>query len=160
MEQETLLTKEGYQKLQDELEYLRTTKRNEVADKIRVARGFGDLSENAEYDAAKEEQAQIEERIYLIEHRLKSSKIIEEEKSGKKKKKTVNIGSTVKILDVEYDEEMTYTIVGTVEANPKKNKISNESPLGKALIGQKVGTEIVVETPSGRVPYKILELVK
>lgn len=160
MEQETLLTREGYQKLQDELEYLKTTKRNEVADKIRVARGFGDLSENAEYDAAKEEQAQIEERIFILEHRLKSSKIIEEDASAKKKGKVVTIGSTVKVLDVEYDEEMTYTIVGTVEANPKKNRISNESPLGSALLGNKVGAELMVDTPGGRVAYKILELVK
>ncbi len=158
MTEETILTQEGYNKLADELEYLKTTKRSEIADKIRIARGFGDLSENGEYDAAKEEQAQVEERIYLIENQLKNSKIITEEKHGSKK--TVAIGSTVKVLDVEFEEEFTFTIVGTVEANPKKNKISNESPLGKQLLGAKEGDTVNVELPTGTVEYKVLEIVK
>ncbi len=158
MTEVTILTIEGYHKLEDELEYLRTTKRAEIADKIRVARGFGDLSENAEYDAAKDEQAQVEERIYTIEQQLKNSKIIEEDKSNTNK--TVKIGSTVKILDIEFDEEMQFTIVGTVESNPKKNKISNESPLGKVLVGSKVGDLLTVDSPSGSVEYKVIEILK
>lgn len=158
MTEVTILTIEGYHKLEDELEYLRTTKRAEIADKIRVARGFGDLSENAEYDAAKDEQAQVEERIYTIEQQLKNSKIIEEDKTTDTM--TVKIGSTVKILDVEFDEEMQFTIVGTVESNPKKNKISNESPLGKVLVGAKEGDTLTVDSPSGSVEYKVIEILK
>nr|WP_072514337.1 transcription elongation factor GreA [Ndongobacter massiliensis] len=158
MTQEIFLTQEGYDKLEAELEYLKATKRQDIAEKIRVARGFGDLSENAEYDAAKEEQAQLEERIYSIEQQLKNAKIIEDDRESAGD--AVKIGSTVRVFDVEYKEEMTFTIVGTVEANPKKQKISNESPLGKALIGAKVGATVTVETPGGMVEYKILELVK
>ena len=158
MTEVTILTIEGYHKLEDELEYLRTTKRAEIADKIRVARGFGDLSENAEYDAAKDEQAQVEERIYTIEQQLKNSKIIDEDKTTDTT--TVKIGSTVKILDVEFDEEMQFTIVGTVESNPKKNKISNESPLGKVLVGAKEGDTLTVDSPSGSVEYKVIEILK
>lgn len=155
---ETILTQEGYRKLADELEYLKTTKRTEVADKIRVARGFGDLSENAEYDAAKDEQAQIEARIYTIEEQLKFSKIIEE--PANPNQSTVTIGSTVRILDVEFNEEMQFTIVGTVESNPKKNRISNESPLGQKLVGAKVGDTLNVESPNGFVAYKVLEIIR
>lgn len=157
MEKETLLTQEGYQKLKDELEFLKTTKRTEIADRIRVARGFGDLSENAEYDSAKEDQAQMEERIYTIEQQLKNSKIIEDNEGDES---VVQLGSTVKILDIEFDDEMTFTIVGTVESNPKKNKISNESPLGESLIGSKEGDTVNVESPSGLVEYKVLEILK
>lgn len=158
MTQEIFLTQEGHDKLEAELEYLKATKRQDIAEKIRVARGFGDLSENAEYDAAKEEQAQVEERIYAIEQQLKNASIIEDDKDNRGDE--IKIGSTVRVLDVEYKEEMTFTIVGTVEANPKKQKISNESPLGKALIGAKVGAMVTVETPGGMVEYKILELIK
>lgn len=158
MTQEIFLTQEGYDKLEAELEYLKATKRQDIAEKIRVARGFGDLSENAEYDAAKEEQAQLEERIYSIEQQLKNAKIIEDDRESAGD--AVKIGSTVRVFDVEYKEEMTYTIVGTVEANPKKQKISNESPLGKALIGAKVGATVTVETPGGMVEYQVLDLVK
>jgi len=154
----TMLTREGYKKLEDELEYLKTTKRAEIADKIRVARGFGDLSENAEYDAAKEEQAQVEERIFTIENQLKNSTIIEEDNDPDDH--TVKIGSTVRVLDVEFDEEMLFTIVGTVEANPRKNKISNESPLGKALISSSEGQTLQVNTPNGLIEYKVIEIVK
>ncbi len=159
MAQEIFLTEEGYQKLTSELEYLKTTKRNEIADKIRVARGFGDLSENAEYDAAKEEQAQVEEHIYEIEEQLKHCRIIEKN-AAEGDSKEIKIGSTVRVLDVEYNEEMTFTIVGTVEANPKKQKISNESPLGRALIGSSVDDVLSVDAPGGKVEYKVLELVK
>lgn len=159
VQQETFLTKEGYQKLSDELDFLKTSRRQEVADKIRVARGFGDLSENAEYDAAKEEQAQIEERIYWLENQLKNSKIIDDD-SAKADTNTVGMGSTVRLLDVEFNDEMTFTIVGTIEADPKNQKISNDSPLGKQLMGASVGDTLVVETAGGKIEYKVLELVK
>ncbi len=158
---ETILTQEGYQQLAEELEYLKTQKRAEIADKIRVARGFGDLSENAEYDAAKDEQAEIERRIYTIEEQLKNSTIInidEVEEQGKEK--VVRLGSTVKILDIEFNEEMEFTIVGTVEANPKKNRISNESPLGRNLLGSKEGQTISLELQSGIVKYKVIQIIK
>lgn len=154
----TILTREGYKKLEDELEHLRTTRRAEIADKIRVARGFGDLSENAEYDAAKEEQAQVEERIFMIENQLKNATIIEE--NDDPDDHTVKIGSTVKVLDVEFNEEMRFTIVGTIEANPRKNRISNESPLGRALIGASEGEMLQVNTPNGLIEYKVIEIVK
>lgn len=153
---ETLLTKEGYKELEKELEYLKSVKRPEVSDKIRVARGFGDLSENAEYDAAKEEQAQVEARILQIEDQIKTSTIIED--SGEAN--VVKVGSTIKLLDMEYDEEMTYKLVGTVEANPRKGRISNESPLGQAIIGAKRGEVLDVKTPAGVIQYKVLEIVK
>ena len=156
-EQQTILTQEGYQKLADELEYLRTQKRAEIADKIRVARGFGDLSENAEYDLAKEEQAKVEERIFLLENPLKNSRIIEEEEKDASR---VSFGSTVIVYDVEFDEEMEFTLVGTVEADPKKNKISNESPLGKTLLGAKEGQRILVEAPAGKLEYEVRKIVK
>lgn len=158
---ETILTQEGYQKLAEELEYLKTQKRAEIADKIRVARGFGDLSENAEYDAAKDEQAEIERRIYTIEEQLKNSTIINiDEIEDQGKEKVVRLGSTVEILDIEFNEKMEFTIVGTVEANPKKNKISNESPLGKNLLGAKEGQTINLELQSGIVKYKVIKIVK
>ena len=153
---ETLLTKEGYKELEKELEYLKSVKRPEVSDKIRVARGFGDLSENAEYDAAKEEQAQVEARILQIEDQIKTSTIIED--SGEAN--SVKVGSTVKLLDMEYNEEMTYKLVGTVEANPRKGRISNESPLGQAIIGAKKGDVLDVKTPAGVIQYKVLDIVK
>lgn len=158
MTEQTILTQEGYTKLQEELEYLKSTRRAEVSEHLKVARGFGDLSENAEYDAAKEEQRQLEERILVIEQQLKNAQVIKEDDSTQQD--VVHLGSTVKVLDTEYNEEMTFTIVGTVEANPKKNKISNESPLGAMLLGKKAGDELVVETPGESVKYRVLEIVR
>lgn len=157
-EAKTMLTQEGYNKLSDELNYLKTTKRPEIADKIKTARAFGDLSENAEYDAAKDEQARIESRINWIEGQLKNSEIIKDsdgDGSG-----GVRVGSTVRLLDIEMNEEMTFTIVGTVESNPKEGKISNESPLGKAMLGRGQGDILSLDLPAGQVEYKLLEIVK
>ncbi len=156
--EQTILTEEGYQKLVEELEYLKTTRRREVSEHLKVARGFGDLSENAEYDAAKDEQKEVEARINLVEQQLKNAQIIK--KDAGMETNTVQLGSTVKVLDVEYNEEMTFTIVGTVEADPKKNKISNESPLGAKLIGSKTGESLLVETPGGSVTYQVLEILE
>ena len=151
----TLLTYTGLKKLEDELENLKVVKRKEVAGKIKEAREQGDLSENAEYDAAKDEQRDIEARIEELEKILKNAEVVVEDEVDLDK---INIGCIVKILDVEYSEELDYKIVGSTEANSLKGKISNESPVGKALIGHKVGDTVEVETPAGVFAYKILEI--
>lgn len=134
VQKEVILTKEGLQKLEEELNLLRTTRRKEIAEKIKIARGFGDLSENAEYDEAKTEQAQNEDRIMKLENMLRNAQTIDESAISKDK---VSIGSKIKILDIEFDEELEYTIVGSAEADPIKGLISNVSPVGSALIGKK-----------------------
>lgn len=149
------LTKEGYQKLQEELDYLRTAKRQEVANRLHEAMEGGELIENAEYEAAKNEQAFVEGRIQEVEMLLASAKIIEE--NGKKKSDIVQIGSKVTIKEGNYDAE-TFTIVGAVEANPREGKISNESPIGKAILNHKVGDSVKVETPGGTYNVKILKI--
>ncbi len=154
---ETLLTKQGLEERQKELEYLKTEKRNEIAEKIKVARSFGDLSENSEYDEAKNEQAKMENRIAELEEMLKNVKIIDESKTNSK---IVNTGTKVKILDVEMNEEFDYQVVGSSEADPMNGKISDESPVGKALIGRKVGETVVAITPSGELEYKIVKILK
>ena len=151
------LTTEGLQKLEDELEYLKTKKRKEVSEKIKVALGFGDLSENSEYDEAKNEQAQVEIRINELENMLKNVEVIDDEDIDRTR---VGIGTRVKILDVEFGEEEWYTIVGSTEADPDAFKISDESPVGKALIGRNIGETVNVETPGGIVPLKILGITK
>ena len=150
-----ILTSEGLKKLEDELDELIVVKRKEVAQKIKEAREQGDLSENAEYDAAKDEQRDIEARIEEIEKILKNAEIVDEDEVDLE---TINIGCQVKILDLEFDEELTYKIVGYTEANSLKGKISNESPVGKALIGKKVGDLVSVETQVGVVQYKVLDI--
>ncbi|MCR5785101.1 MAG: transcription elongation factor GreA [Eubacterium sp.] len=155
MAEKRLMTTEGLEALQNELTDLKVVRRKEIAQKIKEAREQGDLSENAEYDAAKDEQRDIEARIEEIEAILKNSEVILEEEIDKDK---INLGSTVKLFDVEFDEEVTYKIVGSTEANSLKGKISNESPIGKALIGKKAGDAIKVETPGGEAEYKILEV--
>ena len=130
-----MLTDEGLLKLEQELEMLKTQKRQEVAEKIKIARGFGDLSENSEYDAAKEEQAQVEARIIHLENMLKNAKVIDQDDIDLNK---VSIGTRVKVYDIEFDEELEYSIVGSTEADPDLNKISDESPVGKALIGKNI----------------------
>ena len=150
-----ILTSEGLKKLEDELDDLIVVKRKEVAQKIKEAREQGDLSENAEYDAAKDEQRDIEARIEEIEKILKNAEIVDEDEVDTE---TINIGCQVKILDLEFDEELTYKIVGSTEANSLKGKISNESPVGKALIGKKVGDLVSVETQVGVVQYKVLDI--
>ena len=152
-----ILTSEGLKKLEDELDDLIVVKRKEVAQKIKEAREQGDLSENAEYDAAKDEQRDIEARIEEIEKILKNAEIVDEDEVDLE---TINIGCQVKILDLEFDEELTYKIVGSTEANSLKGKISNESPVGRALIGRKVGDLVSVETQVGIVQYKVLDIQK
>lgn len=155
-EKKNILTEEGLAKLEDELQDLKVVKRKEVAAKIKEAREQGDLSENAEYDAAKDEQRDIEIRIEEIEKILKNAEIVTNEDVDAN---AINIGSTVRIKDLEFDEEMEYKIVGSTEADVLGNKISNESPVGIALIGSKVGDTIEIETPNGEmVQYKILEI--
>ena len=154
---QTLLTDEGLLKLENELEMLKTQKRQEVAEKIKVARGFGDLSENSEYDAAKEEQAQVEARIVQLENMLKNAKVIDQDDIDLTK---VSIGTKVKVYDIEFDEEQEYSIVGSTEADPDMYKISDESPVGKALIGHSAGETVDVDTPGGTIQFKILTISK
>ncbi|MBM6830281.1 transcription elongation factor GreA [Anaerotignum lactatifermentans] len=152
-----VMTYEGLKKMEQELENLKTVRRKEVAEKIKEARGQGDLSENAEYDAAKEEQGEIESRIVQLENLLRNAEVIDEDAL---KKDVVNLGSKVTVLDVEFDEEMEYTIVGSTEADPMNGRISNESPLGMALLGQKIGASVMADTPDGEVEFKILGIQK
>ena len=152
---EILLTQEGYNKLEEEVELLKTVRRKEVAERIKVAISFGDLSENAEYDEAKNEQAQVEERIMKLENMIRKAVIIDESQIDLN---VVTIGSIVKVQDVEFDEDVEYTIVGSAEADPYDGKISNESPVGKALLGRTVGEEVDVQVPDGIAKFKILEI--
>ena len=152
-----LMTYEGLKALEDELHDLKVNRRREVAQKIKEAREQGDLSENAEYDAAKEEQRDIELRIEEIDKILKNAEVVAEDDGDGS---VINVGCTVKIKDLEFDEEMEYKIVGSTEADSLKGKISNESPVGKALIGAKSGEVVEVETPAGMIQYEILEFYK
>ena len=150
-----ILTYEGLRKLEDELENLKVVKRKEISQKIKEAREQGDLSENAEYDAAKDEQRDIEARIEEIEKILKNAEVVVEEEVDLD---SISIGCKVRILDMEFNEEMEYKIVGSTEANSLKGKISNESPVGKALLGAKTGDVVKVETPTGEFQYKVLDI--
>ncbi len=152
-----MLTDEGLLKLEQELENLRTKKRKEVAEKIKVARGFGDLSENSEYDAAKEEQAQVEARIVQLENMLKNAKVIDNDDIDLN---VVSIGTRVTVYDEEFEEELEYSIVGSTEADPDMFRISDESPVGRALIGRNIGDVVDVETPGGIIKFKILSINK
>ena len=154
---EILLTEEGYKKMEAELEKLKTETRAEIAERIKVALGFGDLSENSEYDEAKNAQAENEDRIAELEAKLRFAKIIDDSEIDTKK---VQIGNTVKVLDMEFDEEVEYTIVGTTEADITQNKISNESPIGSALLGAKKNQVVEVQVPAGICKYKILSIAK
>lgn len=149
-----ILTHEGLENLEKELQELKVVRRKDVAAKIKEARGQGDLSENAEYDAAKEEQAEIEARIVTIENMLRNAEVID---SGNVTD-TVSIGNTIKLFDSAFEEEIEYTIVGSAEADPFNGKISNESPIGSAIIGHKVGDIVEVDTPDGTINLKILEI--
>ena len=151
------ITDDGLKKLQEELETLKTEGRADIAEKIKIARGYGDLSENSEYDEAKNEQAKIEARIVEIEAMLKNIEIIEDVKG---KAKSVVIGVKVKVLDVEYGDESEYRVVGSTEADPRAGLISDESPVGKALLGKKLGDEVIVEAPGGEFKLKIVEISK
>ncbi len=152
-----LLTQEGYDKLEKELDYLRTEKRAEVAERIKVALGFGDLSENSEYDEAKTAQAENEAKIADLENKLRYAKIIDESEIDTK---TVQVGNVVKVYDMEFEEEETYTIVGSTEVDLSQNKISNESPIGAALMGAKKNQIVEVKAPAGVIRYKVLSITK
>lgn len=154
-EKKTILTYAGLKALEDELENLKVVKRKEVAGKIKEAREQGDLSENAEYDAAKDEQRDIEARIDELEKILKNVEVVVEEEVDLEK---INVGCTVLVHDDEYDEEIEFKIVGSTEANSLQGKISNESPVGQALMGKKVGDVVNVETPAGEIKYKVLKI--
>ena len=154
---EIVLTKDGMAKLREELEYLKIEKRKEVSEKIREARSFGDLSENAEYDEAKNEQAEVESRINTIVNMLKYARVIDDSEIGND---TVGIGVTVVIKEVGEDDEETYQIVTTTEADPINNKISKESPVGSALMGHKVGETVSVESPAGKIDFQIVSITK
>ena len=156
-EKEVILTQEGYDKLEKELEKLRTEARSEIAERIKVALGFGDLSENSEYDEAKNAQAENEVKIAELENKLRHAKIIDEKDIDTE---TVQIGNIVKVLDMEFDEKIEYTIVGSTEVNLAENKISNESPLGEALLGAKKNQTVEVNAPAGVMKYKILSIKK
>lgn len=154
-EKKNILTYEGLRKYEDELHELKVVRRQEVAQKIKEAREQGDLSENAEYDAAKDEQRDIEARIEELEKILKNAEVVDEDEVDLDK---INVGCKVRLLDMEFDEEIEYKIVGSTEANSLKGKISNESPVGKALIGRVEGEIVEVDTPAGTFSYKVLEI--
>ena len=156
-EKEVILTQEGYNNLEKELNFLKTEKRADIADRIKVALGFGDLSENSEYDEAKNAQAENEVKIAELENKLRHAKIIEQKDIDTE---TVQVGNKVKVLDVEFDEKIEYTIVGSTEVNLAENKISNESPLGEALLGAKKNQVVEVNAPAGVMKYKILSIKK
>ena len=156
-EQEVILTREGLKQLEDELENLRTVKRAEVKERLKEAIALGDLSENSEYDDAKNEQAFMEGRILELEKMIRNAKVIDEDAH---QEGTVTVGSLVRVKDIEFDEINEYRLVGTVEADPMNNRISNESPVGRALLGRKKGEIVDVEVPAGIIKYKILEVSK
>jgi transcription elongation factor GreA len=152
---EVILTPEGYKKLQQEIEFLSTDKRREIADRIREAREFGDIAENAEYDSAKNEQAHLEARLAMLEERLKAARVVtkKEIKSGE-----VSIGTKVRLRDVKANKTVEYHIVGSAEADPTENKLSNESPVGKAIMGRKKGETVEVSAPRGTIKFKIMDI--
>lgn len=155
MDREVVLTLNGLKKIEEELELLKTVRRKEVAERIKQAIAFGDISENSEYDEAKNEQAQLEERILKLESMLKKARVIDEEDISVD---VVSVGATVLVRDIEFDEEVEYTIVGSAEADPYELKISNESPVGKALIGKRVGDVVEVQIPDGITKYEVLQI--
>jgi transcription elongation factor GreA len=152
---EVILTPDGYKKLQQEIDYLSTEKRRDIAERIRVAREFGDIAENAEYDSAKNEQAHLEARIAVLEERLKNARVVtrKEIKSGE-----VSVGTKVRLRDVKANKTVEYHIVGSAEANPAENKLSNESPVGQAIMGRKKGETVEVAAPRGTLKFKIMDI--
>jgi transcription elongation factor GreA len=156
-QKELLVTQEGYNAMQEKLDYLKQTKRHEVSERIKVAREFGDLSENAEYDEAKNEQAFVEGEIQDLMEKLKIAIIVDDTHIDNS---VVHIGNIVKIYDVEFDEELEFKIVGATEADPVNHKISNESPVGAGLLGKKSGDTVLITVPDGDIEYKILEITK
>ncbi|BCI61565.1 transcription elongation factor GreA [Solibaculum mannosilyticum] len=157
MAKQVLLTDEGLRKLEAELEELKTVKRKEIADKIEVARSFGDLSENSEYDEAKNDQAIVEARIAELEAMLRNVKVLDEDELSTE---MIHVGSKVKLYDREFEEEVEYQIVGSTEADPSKGRISDECPVGKGLLGHRVGESVEIEVPDGVVTFDVLEISK
>lgn len=157
MSDQVMLTEEGYEKLEKELEYLENEKRREVAKRIKVAREFGDISENSEYDDAKNEQAFVEGRIKEIKNMLNNAHVVKDEEITDKK---VNLGTRVMLHNLDSDEKIRYTLVGSAEADPLNHKISNESPIGKSILGHAIGDQVKVDTPSGQVEYEIVSIKK
>lgn len=157
MEKEVLLTYEGLKKLEEELEDLKTNQRAEIAERIKVALGFGDLSENSEYDEAKEAQGKLEVKIAELEKKLRNAKVIDTDEIDTE---VVQIGNIVKVYDEEYDEEIEYTIVGSTEVDLSQNKISNESPIGSALLGKKKNEVVEFQAPAGIIKLKVLDIKK
>ena len=157
MAKQIIVTEEGLKKLQEELEFLKTTKRKEVVEAIRIALSFGDLSENSEYDEAKNEQAKTEARILELEESLKNVKVFSDSEVNTD---TVNVGNKVLVYDIEFEEDVEYTLVGSTEADPLENKISDQSPIGQALIGRAVGDIVDVHTPAGVIKLEIKEIMK
>jgi transcription elongation factor GreA len=156
-ERQILLTEEGYKKLEEELAYLKGTKKMQVAERIKIAREFGDISENSEYDEAKNEQALLEAKILETENTLRLAKVVDDDDVSTR---IVGVGVKVKVYDYEFKEELEYSIVGAAEVNLEENRISNESPVGKALMGKKKNQDVFVETPNGISKYKILSIVR
>ena len=150
-------TQDGYNKLVEELEYLKGTRRNEVKEAIALARSFGDLSENAEYDEARNEQAKVEARILELESLIENAEIIDESMMDAR---SISLGSVVKLLDLDYDEEITYSIVGSNQADPLEKKISDQSPMGRALMGKKAGENVTVLAPAGEIRFHVLEVTR
>ncbi|CCY99587.1 transcription elongation factor GreA 2 [Clostridium sp. CAG:793] len=155
--EEVILTQEGFDKLEQQLEYLKTTERTEIAGRIKIALGYGDLSENSEYDEAKSAQEANENKIIELENKLRHAKIIDESEIDTK---TVQVGNTVEVHDMDFDEDVTYTIVGSTEVDLAQNKISNESPIGSALLGAKKGEVVTANVPAGVAQFKVLSIKK
>lgn len=152
-----MYTKQGYQDLVDELKYLKLTRREEIKEQIAVARGFGDLSENAEYDEARNEQAKVEARIQELEALIENAEIIDESNMDVR---AISLGSVVKLFDEDFEEEITYSIVGSNQADPLEQKISDQSPIGRALMGKKAGDRVTVIAPAGELHFKVLEVAR
>ena len=157
VEKEMILTPEGLKKIEDKLEHLKSIRRQEVSERIKQAIGFGDISENSEYDDAKNEQAFIEGEILELEKIIRSARLID---TGDIKENEVGIGSTLKLKDIEFGEVDQFIIVGSAEADPINNRISNESPVGRAVLGRRVGDTVTVNSPDGKIKYKVMEIVK
>ena len=152
-----MYTKQGYQDLVDELKYLKLTRREEIKEQIAVARGFGDLSENAEYDEARNEQAKVEARIQELDALIENAEIIDETNMDVR---SISLGSVVKLYDEDFEEEITYSIVGSNQADPLEQKISDQSPIGRALMGKKAGDRVTVTAPAGELHFKVLEVAR
>jgi transcription elongation factor GreA len=157
MAKQVLLTDEGLRKLEAELEDLKTVKRKEIAEKIKVALSFGDLSENSEYDEAKNDQAMVESRIAQLEAMLKNVKVIDEDDLSTE---MIHVGSKIQVKDLEFGDTVEYQIVGSNEADPLEGRISDESPVGKGMLGHKVGDKVTIETPAGNAEYEVLQISK